>query len=71
MGDQDYVAIKQFSYTPKPGQVPSQQMLGTFDGAFRDLQRIEIVMIESASGEEGNSIYFDDNMYRLFASRKY
>lgn len=69
--DRNYVAIKQFSYAPKPGQVPSQEMLATFDGAFKGLQRIEVVMIESASGELGNVIFFDDNMYRLYANKAY
>ncbi|CAK4016208.1 Hypothetical predicted protein [Lecanosticta acicola] len=69
--DASYVAIKQFSFNPKATQLVAQPVLATFDSSFANLQRVEIVQLESTSGEEGNVLVFDDNIYELYATQKW
>lgn len=42
-------------------------MKATFDKTFNNIQRVEIVQLESTSGEELNVIILDDVAYNLYS----
>ncbi|USW58600.1 hypothetical protein Slin15195_G119190 [Septoria linicola] len=64
--DTNPVASKQLTFTPKLTQVLAQPVKATFGRSFTGLQKVEIVQIESTSGEALNVIVLDDVAYNLY-----
>ncbi|KAK4503919.1 hypothetical protein PRZ48_004834 [Zasmidium cellare] len=66
LNDANPVASAQFSFNPKVTQPLANPNLATFDKSFSVLQRVEIVQIESQSGEATNVVVLDDVAYNLY-----
>ncbi|CAK4033708.1 Hypothetical predicted protein [Lecanosticta acicola] len=69
--DANPVAQQQFSFTPKTTAVLAQAMQATFENSFSNIQRVEVVQLESTSGEELNVILLDDVVYNLYSKAQY
>lgn len=66
LNDPNPVASAQFSFNPKVTQLVANPNLAQFDRSFSALQRVEIVQIESQSGEALNVVVLDDVAYNLY-----
>ncbi|KAF2170255.1 hypothetical protein M409DRAFT_19858 [Zasmidium cellare ATCC 36951] len=64
--DANPVASAQFSFNPNIVDVLVDPKIATFDKSFSAIQRVEIVQIESTTGEALNVIVLDDVAYNLY-----
>lgn len=53
------------SFTPKPLQLLQQPVKATFGRQFENLEKVELVQLESTSGMALNVLVLDDVAYNL------
>lgn len=66
LNDANPVVSAQFSFNPNIVDVLVDPQLAPLDKSFSAIQRVEIVQIESTTGEALNVIVLDDVAYNLY-----